>query len=189
MSLRDELKGIDEQIQVLEARRAEIYRASVEAPAEEKVCEDWLAEMLGERGERPKREPILVQAMNASGDVARGAASPLARYQPGAWVAVRPCDQESGGKTFLGVYLGEIALGLSTSYHRESGVLTIGRCMYNPAIWVPDLKRIVFGAGSWWGVIKGPEDMRKITDADINNTWYVKALKDLGGALPPAEAS
>lgn len=187
MSLRDELNSIDEQIKALESRRAAIYRESIAAPAEEKVCEDEIAEMLGEDERRPAVEPILVQAMTSSGDVVRYP-HPQARVQAGSWVACRPCDDACKGKTFLGVYLGDIALSMGTSFHRASGVLAISRCMYNPAIWVPDLKRIVFGAESWWVAIKGPDDLRKISDADINNVWYVKAMKDLGGAPAPAEA-
>jgi hypothetical protein len=33
-------------------------------------------------------------------------------------------------------------------------------------------------------VIETPDDLRRITDADIENVWYVRALRDLaqGGA-------
>ena len=47
----------------------------------------------------------------------------------------------------------------------------------NPAIYVFDLQRIIFGAESWWGIIENPEELKDITDDDINNIWYVKALK------------
>lgn len=49
----------------------------------------------------------------------------------------------------------------------------------NPAIWVPDQNRIVWGMGSWWGIIEKEEDLKKITNQDIENVWYVKALKAL----------
>ena len=53
--------------------------------------------------------------------------------------------------------------------------------MHNPAIWVPDLKKIVFGMESWWGVLRSRTISKQITDADIQNVWYVKALQALEG--------
>ena len=47
----------------------------------------------------------------------------------------------------------------------------------NPAIYVFDLQRIIFGAESWWSIIENQEELKDITDDDINNQWYVKALK------------
>ncbi len=96
------------------------------------------------------------------------------------WVAVRPCDAACGGKTYLGWLLGDIALSVSVSFNR--GTLTVGKSMYNPAIFVPDLGRVVFGRGSWWGAIKSPDDLRRISDADIGSVWYVRMMKDLGCA-------
>jgi len=55
----------------------------------------------------------------------------------------------------------------------------IGQEMGNPAMWVPDLNRVVMGWESWWGEIKSEEDLRQISDADIENVWYVKAIKAL----------
>jgi hypothetical protein len=45
--------------------------------------------------------------------------------------------------------------------------------------YVPDLDRVVWGYESWWGVIKGPEELKEITDEDIQNVWYVKAMKQM----------
>ena len=49
----------------------------------------------------------------------------------------------------------------------------------NPVIFIPDLMRVVLGIESWWVVIKKPKDLKKITDADIQNVWYAKALKSM----------
>ena len=94
------------------------------------------------------------------------------------WVAVRPCDKELLGKTFLGVLLGDMALSTSVSLEGD-GTLMVRRSMYNPAMYVPDLNRVVFGCGSWWAAINSPEGLHQITDADIQDVWYVKALKEL----------
>ncbi len=93
----------------------------------------------------------------------------------GSWVSIRPVGDE---KTYLGVYLGDLTLDFLHNYNLKSKVLSIiphG----NPAIYVPDLKRVVWGCESWWGTVNSPEDLRKISDADIQNIWYVKALKEL----------
>jgi hypothetical protein len=175
--LKAELASIDEQIKSLEDRRAEIYRASVEAPDDQKVCEDFLAEMLGEAADRRRdiQYPIEVTGITY-GD------RPLLEKtrNTGRWVAIRPCDKQLGGKTFIGIMLGDVALSISVSVHRETHVAVVGLAHYNPAIWVPDLQRIVYGCESWWGVVKGPDDLRKITDQSINNLWYVKAAKEMG---------
>lgn len=96
----------------------------------------------------------------------------------GDWVKVRPCADEYKDKTYLGVLLGDLALSTSATI-RGKKTLEISHSMYNPAIYIPDTKTIVMGCGSWWGSIDKPEDLKEISDKDIDNVWYVKALKDL----------
>lgn len=100
----------------------------------------------------------------------------------GDWVSIRPCGDKYGDKTFLGIYLGDLAIDhFIRAYEvKETGKKVVEVYGYgNPAIYVPELKEIIMGAASWWGVIKKPEDLKKITDQDIQNVWYVKALKEL----------
>ncbi len=73
----------------------------------------------------------------------------------GQWVAVRPCD---GDKTYLGIHLGDLNVTPLVSYHLKSKHLTISPHT-NPAIYVPDLKRVVWGMESWWGTIDSPEGL------------------------------
>ena len=94
----------------------------------------------------------------------------------GSLVKIRPCNKEYGGKTYLGLYLGNQPWSQTVSYNNKSGELTVGMAT-NPAIYVFDLQRIIFGAESWWGIIENLEELKDITDDDINNIWYVKALK------------
>ena len=175
---RERLAALDADIKALEAERAALYKASVDAPDEDKLCPDFMAEMLSE----PLR--MLEYPITVSGITTRTGSrvvKPGLRSKPaGSFVAVRPCDKEHEGKTFLGVLLGEIALSATALFHPETGVLEVGLSMHNPAIWVPDLARIVFGMESWWGVIESPDDLHQITNQDIDNIWYVKAMKDLG---------
>jgi len=90
--------------------------------------------------------------------------------QPGEFVSVRPCGDEHGNKTYLGIYVGDVNIGIP-----------------NPCIWVPDLKEYIFGCESWWGRIKSPEQLRQITDADIENVWYVRALREIESKPAPSE--
>lgn len=103
-------------------------------------------------------------------------------------VAVRPCDPECEGKTFLGFMLGSLPHGryiVSEDFEddEESGERTkIGISVItsrNPAMYVPALRRIVWGSGSWWSRIESEEKLREITDESIQNLWYVKALNHL----------
>ncbi len=100
----------------------------------------------------------------------------------GDFVSVRPCDEKYNGKTFLGVYLGEAALSQSIKIEDEK--LKTNLSHYNPAIFVPDLNEIIYGCGSWWGKIESAEDLKQISDTDIDNVWYVKALKSLSPKEP-----
>lgn len=94
----------------------------------------------------------------------------------GSLVKIRPCNKEYGGKTYLGLYLGNQPWSQTVSYNKELGELTVGMAT-NPAIYVFDLQKIIFGAESWWSIIENPEELKDITDDDINSQWYVKALK------------
>ena len=100
------------------------------------------------------------------------------RKEVGAWVSVRPVSDNPDKKTYLGIYLGELPVGTMNTYNPDRKELAI-ILKRNPAMWVPDLKKIVWGMGSWWTTIDSPEKLRSITDLDINNVWYVKALKEL----------
>lgn len=122
--------------------------------------------------------PVTIKSIKSSDD------APLHQRlllggQCGDMVAVRPCGEEYERKTFLGVLLGEMALAQGVSFDPDTGELTMHRSMYNPAIFIPDRNAVVFGCGSWWGRIQSEEQLRDITDANIANVWYVKALQQL----------
>lgn len=93
----------------------------------------------------------------------------------GEMVLIRPCAPEYGRKTFIGFYLGEIATGANMGIKEEKVMVEFSG--HNPAIFVPELGKIIYGFESWWGPIESEEDFKKITDEDIQNVWYVKLLK------------
>lgn len=100
----------------------------------------------------------------------------------GQFVTVRPAGERYGNRTFLGVYLGDMPLASRIGRRTGSTVIevSLGGGFGNPCIWVPDLNQLVYGMESWWGAIKSPEELRQITNDDINNVWYVRAAKELG---------
>lgn len=114
--------------------------------------------------------PLTIQGIESQKIEARGT------YEMGSLCEISPCEKEYEGKSFLGIYLGDLPIGIHTTYDRKSGILN-NFAMTNPAIFVPELKKIVYGMESWWRIIKKPEDFKGISKEDIENTWYVKMLK------------
>lgn len=171
----EELADIDGQIAVLEERRAAIYQASVEAPDSEKVCIDAHALTLSaiaaddaESAKSAAEQPMVIRGI-------AWAEKPIRTREP-RLVAIRPCD---GEKTYVGIHVGDLPTGVHTKYDRKSGVMEIGLGAGNPAIVVPALGKIVFGYESWWGLIKSEDDLKQISDEDISNVWYVKAMRKM----------
>lgn len=118
-----------------------------------------------------------IEVLNITTDTA------MAKYrdnQVGKFVKIRPCGDDYGGKTYLGLYLGNLPVGFNISHNPDTKELKIAFAS-NPAIFVFDLNKIVYGYESWWGLIESENDLEEITDADIDNVWYVKALNAIGG--------
>lgn len=93
----------------------------------------------------------------------------------GQLVRVRPCGDN---KTYLGVYLGNAPAENFISYEKEEKKLTVN-VINNPAIFIPELKRVVYGYESWWSKIDSKDQLKDITDEEISNVWYVKAMTDM----------
>lgn len=99
-------------------------------------------------------------------------------YEMGGFAKVRPCGEEYENKTYLGLFLGELPTNPYVTYNTKDEELNVGM-MCNPAIYVFDLNKIIYGYESWWSRIESENDLKDITDIDINNQWYVKALQYL----------
>ncbi len=119
--------------------------------------------------------PVTVTSIEWDGDADPITPDRLFGGKAGSWVSVRPVGDN---KTYLGILLGDYKPP-AVSFDPKTGILTVGKSIGNPAMWVPDLCRVIMGWGSWWGVLSSPTDLHQITDADIQNIWYVKALKEL----------
>lgn len=92
-------------------------------------------------------------------------------------VAVRLCNND---KTYLGLFLGELPSSSTISLNKEN-VLTVNHMM-NPAMFVPELNKIVFGYESWWKILENEKNFKEISDTDIENIWYIRALKSVCGS-------
>jgi len=174
---------IDRAMKSLERRKCALYRASVDAPDSEKICDDSLADMLGEEHFGGFMEfPTEITGIT-HGKGAEYVFAPRWRYKH-PWVAVQPCAEKFKRKTYLGVYLGDFATSAGAARNPKTGVLEIRIGHHNPAIWIPDLDEVVWGMGSWWGTLKGPDDLRKITGQGIQPSWYMRAMRGIAGIVP-----
>jgi hypothetical protein len=94
----------------------------------------------------------------------------------GSMVKVRPVGEQYGSKTYVGFLIGDVAAtsGLKVIDENTMQVIFGG---YNPAIFIPETGTVVMGYESWWSEIESLEELKDITDQDIENVWYVKLLK------------
>jgi hypothetical protein len=97
---------------------------------------------------------------------------------PCKYVAIRPVVENPDNKTYLGILLGECSIMALGMYNIEKQEIFV-RDRLNPMIFIPDLMKVVLGVESWWDTIDKPEDLKQITDVDIQNVWYVKALREM----------
>lgn len=83
--------------------------------------------------------------------------------------------------THVGIFLGHLVLpgDYLIAYHKPKAEFCVP-LRTNPAMFVPALRRVVWGAESWWAPVKDAADMeRAITDADIEGQPYVQMLRAL----------
>ncbi|MGN0730362.1 MAG: hypothetical protein ACI4MA_00465 [Treponema sp.] len=99
-------------------------------------------------------------------------------YEPGTLCKIRLCGDKYKGKTYLGIYLGDLPIEIITTFKNDTKILE-NSFLSNPGILVPELKKIVYGCESWWSVIESADDSKELTDEDIENTWYVKLLRSM----------
>lgn len=105
---------------------------------------------------------------------------PYSLYKQGGLAKVRPCGDEYENKTYLGFFLGELPTSSIARFSPNTGELTVGT-VGNPAIFVPALNKIIYGYESWWSRIENEDDLKDISDSDIQNVWYVKAFREFMG--------
>lgn len=103
-------------------------------------------------------------------------------HKRGMLVAIRPYNKAYNDKTYAGVYLGDMVYAPHITYNENTKEISVGG-MRNPAIYVFELKKIIYGMESFWQPITSIDDIKDISDDDINNQFYVQMLKAMYPAL------
>ena len=92
--------------------------------------------------------PIAVSAINQKG---WSIDNSLYKDSIGKAVMVKMVGDEYGDETFFGIHLGEFPIEPIISHNRNSKELKVIP-MFNPAIYIPKLQKIVFGCETWWSM-------------------------------------
>ena len=99
----------------------------------------------------------------------------LDQFRCGTPVIIRLAKDD---RTYFGILLGSIAEHPTASI--DGNVVTVSSGLQNPAIFIPELKKICFGYESWWREIESPDELKDvISDEDIDNCFYMKLLRNL----------
>lgn len=115
----------------------------------------------------PKPTIEVAMPIEVRGIAPRQAGAPGVQHRGadvGKTVSVRLAGDDQ--KTYAGVYLGDLPLNLGFRYHRDTKILE-PYTVSNPAMWVPELGRVVWGAESWWALERDkavplpPVDLKK----------------------------
>lgn len=91
---------------------------------------------------------------------------------------VKPCGEEYEDKSYIGIYIGELPISIYNSFDKKTKILS-NKTMPNPAIFVPELRKVIYGCESWWRKIDSIEDFKGISEKDIDNLWYVQMLRQM----------
>lgn len=89
----------------------------------------------------------------------------VAPYHSGEFVVVRPVKGNEEQKTYFGIMLGD--MNIAVGHRQDESGITLSGLLGNPAIFVPELKQLVYGVESWWKIISSPEHLEKISDEDL----------------------
>lgn len=156
------LKTNEEYKQIVEKTKGEIFNGERFAFKDEFICDNYKSRYI--------EYPLTMTGIDKDIEL-----SCLGKHNIGKFVKIKPCKEN---KTYLGLFLGELPIDILVSHNEETKILNLS-FMDNPAIFVFDLKKIIYGCESWWSVIENEDDLKEITNTDINNQWYIKALQSL----------
>jgi hypothetical protein len=89
-------------------------------------------------------------------------------HNSGEFVAVRLVNEEHEGKTYFGIILGDMHACVDVRVSPDKDTAQISSFLNIPAIFVPELKQIIYGAECWWRLIATEDQLSSITDADLD---------------------
>lgn len=139
-----------------------------------KVCTEEMCEACEKFDSRYIEYPLTIEGIESETIDTTGIG-----HECGCLVEIKPCGEEYADKSYLGIYIGDLPIQITSSFDPTTKVLK-NSTMNNPAIFVPELRKIVYGCESWWREIKSLEDFKGISEEEIENTWYVQLLKAMG---------
>lgn len=138
-----------------------------------KIEDDTICEKCADFKSKYIEYPITVNSIN----VEQRENWSLRKDDIGKLALIRPCGKEYEEKTYVGIFLGDLPCWQSISFKDETGELTT-KMIGNPAIFVPELKKTIYGCESWWSIVEDEKELSKeITDDLINSQWYVQLAK------------
>lgn len=137
------------------------------------ITDDTICEKCKDFNSRYIEYPITVNNMNIKPNDNYS----LRREDIGKLALIRPCGKEYGNKTYVGIFLGDMPALQSVSFNNKTHELTTSM-VNNPAIFVPELKKTIYGLESWWKIVEDESELTKeITDDVIGSQWYVQLAK------------
>jgi hypothetical protein len=86
--------------------------------------------------------------------------------------------EEGDEKTYLGIILGDMNLGVLVDQAPDSDKAELRKMMGNPAIFVPSLKQIIYGVECWWRLISSEEQLSTISDEELDK-WGRQAREQI----------
>lgn len=92
-------------------------------------------------------------------------------------VRIKPCFEETEEKEYLGIFLGELFSCNAVSYKRKEKHLTVTPVL-NPAIYVPELKQIVYGYESWWSFIENKDEISLISRDESLKQFFIHIFEE-----------
>ncbi|WP_373261955.1 hypothetical protein [Hungatella hathewayi] len=101
----------------------------------------------------------------------------LYKKSVGKIVRIKRCLEETEEKEYLGILLGEMFSCNAVSYKRKTGLLVVNPVL-NPAIYVPELKKIVYGYESWWSFVQSQDEIKSISKDDVLRQFFIRILEE-----------
>lgn len=96
--------------------------------------------------------------------------------EPGTLCRVRLCGSLDGTKPLIGIYAGELPDEIYSSYDCKTKSV-VNQLSKSTAIFVPELKRLVYGCECFWSVIKSRQELKDLVSSDTDFAFYSKFLK------------
>jgi hypothetical protein len=168
---------IEAELILLNRRRAELYRKSLEAAEDEKACLDVVANAMLAGPLDPRQEihwPIEVSGIGWSEDSAA-----IHRRHARAWVKLALKDQPD--YAYLGLHLCNLSTAVQARFGDEK-ILHLTHAEHVPAYWCPAISRVVMFSEAIVAPLDGPDALTDLYGPEASHPWHALAWEDLSAA-------